>query len=154
MVDLPSRDNPAVSLDHVALEAGDFDGIEGLLVGSVGMSVTRAGQHSSSGNRIAMLRGQGDGMLELIHTPETPVRLAHIAYRVDDVRLACARLVERGLHELRGPHRLDSARADTALLVHPGSGLRIQLIKYDDDSPDLPGNTPEAALPSDDEARP
>jgi hypothetical protein len=58
-----------------------------------------------------------------------------MAFRVDDTDREAARLEASGWRTLREPHRLESARANTALL-NTGLGLDVQVITYDEDAPD------------------
>lgn len=131
------RDAPA--FDHLAIGTDRFDEVLKLLVDDFGMTVSRIGTHFSTGGRLMMLRGAHGGMIELVESAEPGAGLMHIAYRVEDVGLAVDSLVESGLTSLRPPHRLEAAKAETALLEHP-SGLQVQVIKYSDDSPDVQGS--------------
>jgi len=123
-------------LDHVALGVGDFDGELAILTGTLGMTLRRIGTHHGSGLRIAMLDGGPGAKIELIETEGTSRSFVHLAFRVADVSAAHAELQEQGFRSIRPPHPLDAARAETALLEHPGGGL-IQIIAYQPDSPDL-----------------
>ncbi|HEY8491864.1 MAG TPA: VOC family protein [Dehalococcoidia bacterium] len=125
------------SLDHVAIGVADLDGGVAMLTSTFGMVLKRMGTHVASGGRIAFLADPASGMkLELIETPDRQTGFMHVAFRVDDVAAEHARLTSAGFETVRGPFRLEPARADTALLRDP-SGLEVQIIRYDTDSPDL-----------------
>jgi catechol 2,3-dioxygenase-like lactoylglutathione lyase family enzyme len=123
-------------LDHVALGVHDLDERIAFLTGTLGMSLKRVGKHVKTGGRIAMIADSNGFKLELIELPNDVPGFQHLAYRVDDVEAAHARLVEQGCTTIRGPHEIGAARAVTALVEDP-SGLQIQVIKYAPDSPDL-----------------
>jgi len=74
--------------------------------------------------------------IELVEAPDTEEKLTHVAFRVDDVPAAHEELLAQGLTSIRGPHHLDAAKADTALLKD-ASGFNLQIVKYEPDSPDL-----------------
>ncbi|MEO7372447.1 MAG: VOC family protein [Terrimesophilobacter sp.] len=126
---------PTFPLDHIAIGTDRYDDTLQLLVMDLGMVEGRHGTHFSTGNRIVMLRSPDGSMIELVESA-TPAALMHLAYRVEDVEQSVAALQSAGLQEVRPPHALDAAKAETALLVHV-SGLQIQVIKYESDSPDL-----------------
>ena len=124
-----------MKIDHVALEVGDLDEHIRQLVQNCGLSLLRRGARSSTGQRIAML-GDGTGTkLELIEADVAAPAFAHLAFRVDDTAEHVDRLNEAGWSTKRPSHRLEAAKADTALL-DAGHGLDVQVITYDDDSPD------------------
>lgn len=125
-----------MTFDHVALEVGDLDARIAQLVDHCGMRLLRMGTRHSTGQRIAML-GDGTGTkLELIESDDRHApSFAHLAFRVEDTRRQLADLETAGWPTKRDVHRLEAARADTALL-DAGGGLHIQVISYDADSPD------------------
>lgn len=133
-------------IDHVALEVADIDERVRLLE-AAGLRVLRHGTRYSTGQRIVMM-GDGTGnKLELIEAePEAgdgdggaggdraPV-FAHLALRTGDADGAHRRLQEAGYESRSEPHDLAAARARSALL-DSGGGFRVQVISYDEDSPD------------------
>ncbi|MFF5262802.1 VOC family protein [Actinomadura viridis] len=123
-------------LDHVATEETDIDARVAFHVGVLGFRVLRWGAHVETGGRIAMLGRGGGAKIELIEVGAPRGDLAHIGYRVPDVRAAHARLLDAGCVEDRAPFRLDAAMADTSFVRDP-SGGRLQLITYAPGSPDL-----------------
>lgn len=66
--------------------------------------------------------------------------MLHLAFRVDDVAAAPQALLAPGLKSIREPPALTAAKAETALLADP-SGLQIQIIRYQPDSPALERRT-------------
>jgi methylmalonyl-CoA/ethylmalonyl-CoA epimerase len=123
-------------LDHIALAVEDLDERIEFFTRHLGMSLRRMGTENSTGSRIAMLAEPNGGFkLELIESA-TRQGLQHVARRVDDVPRAYVGLVAAGLKPLREPHRIGAAKAESAL-VEDHSGLKVQLIRYDPDSPDL-----------------
>ena len=127
-------------IDHVAIEVADFERRLGLFTEQLGMRLIRRGKRTSTGQQIAMI-GDGHGfMLELVEAEDgddaAAPKFLHIALRVDDVDGVHDELVSGGLSSVRAPHPLGAAKADTALLADEG-GLEVQVIRYDDDSPDL-----------------
>lgn len=121
-------------LDHVAIEVADIDAVVAMLE-VCSMQVVRRGERFRTGQPIVMI-GDGTGVkLELIETgAEAPV-VAHLAFRVDDLDATVERLIGLGWSSTRPAHDLPSARARTALMAH--GEVRIQLITYEPDSPDL-----------------
>ena len=124
-------------IDHFALSVADFDQSIELFTTKLGMVVRRHGKHFASGNRIVMLADPTSGLkIELVERPDQPTELSHVAFRVEDVAAAHEALLAEGLNSVRGPHHLDAAKADTALL-RDASGMEVQIVRYDPDSPDL-----------------
>lgn len=128
-------------IDHVALEVDDIDERVQRLE-AAGLRVLRHGTRYSTGQRIVMM-GDGTGnKLELIEaepdpeggTREAPA-FAHLALRTEDADDAHRRLQAAGFESRSEPHDLAAARARSALL-DSGGGFRVQVISYDDDSPD------------------
>ncbi|BBY24158.1 VOC family protein [Mycobacterium stomatepiae] len=72
--------------------------------------------------------------IELIESPTDG--LAHLAMAADDVDDTFTELLRIGLAAERIPHRLEAAKARSALLSDE-FGFQIQLIAYDADSPDI-----------------
>jgi catechol 2,3-dioxygenase-like lactoylglutathione lyase family enzyme len=123
-------------LDHIALAVEDLDERIEFFTQYLGMTLRRRGTEMSTGNRIAMLGQPGGSFkIELIEDP-TRRGLQHIARRVDDVQAVFDALVAGGLKPLRAPRHIAPARADSALL-EDHSGLQVQIVRYDPDSPDL-----------------
>jgi catechol 2,3-dioxygenase-like lactoylglutathione lyase family enzyme len=123
-------------VDHIALGVADLDERITFFERHFGMVVRRRGTQYSTGSRIAMLGQPDTGFkLELIESP-TEHGLLHVAHRVEHLQSAYQELLVAGLRPVRGPHRLEAARADTALLEDPAGPL-LQIIQYDPDSPDL-----------------
>lgn len=127
-----------MKLDHVAIEVTDLDEHIRQLVDNCGMRLLRMGARFSTGQRIAML-GDGTGSkLELIESTtisEKAPAFAHLAFHVEDASAEADRLDDAGWTKKRDTHRLDAARAETALLT-TREGLDVQVIAYDSDSPD------------------
>jgi catechol 2,3-dioxygenase-like lactoylglutathione lyase family enzyme len=124
-------------IDHLALSVTDFDQSIELFTGKLGMVVRRHGKHFASGKRIVMLADPKSGFkIELVERPDQPTELSHVAFRVEDVAAAHEALLAQGLESVRGPHHLDAAKADTAL-VRDASGMEVQIVRYEPDSPDL-----------------
>ena len=128
-----------MKFDHVAIEVDDLDEQVRQLVDHCGMRLLRMGSRFSTGQRIAML-GDGTGTkLELIETDVTSgddgPTFAHLAFRVDDASGQVSKLNAAGWSTKRDSHRLESAKAETALL-RTGTGMDVQVISYDHDSPD------------------
>ena len=127
-----------MKFDHVAIEVREFDERIRNLTEHCGMRLLRRGVRYSTGQRIAMV-GDGAGTkIELIEATDgdAEATFAHIAFRVDDAQAAVEQLHAAGWNTKRPLHRLDAARADTALMADE-SGLPVQFISYDDDSPDM-----------------
>jgi methylmalonyl-CoA/ethylmalonyl-CoA epimerase len=124
------------SLDHFALAVADLDERIAFFTSHMGMALRRMGKENSTGNRIAMLADPNSGFkLELIESADRS-GLQHIARRVEDVQGTYDQMVAAGLKPLREPHRIGAAKAESALVEDP-SGLKVQIIRYDPDSPDL-----------------
>lgn len=124
-------------LDHVALDVPDLDAFIALMAKSGLMRLVRTGTLGRTGQRIAML-GDGTGVkLELIETPSlTEPRLAHLAFAVEDVAEAAQELSAGDWTLQHGPNELKSAKARSALMSSK-AGLKLQVIAYHPDSPDL-----------------
>lgn len=127
----------APRLDHVALEVDELERHIELMCESGLLRLIRMGTLGRTGQRIAML-GDGSGTkVELIEDPTaSSPRLAHLAFAVEDVDDARAALLEKGWEGLRGPNELSAAKARSALL-RDRRGLMLQVITYQDNSPDL-----------------
>ncbi|MFI5265816.1 MAG: VOC family protein [Chloroflexota bacterium] len=124
-------------IDHFALAVSDFDERIDFFTNTMGMTVRRHGKHFASGGRIVMLADPKSGFkIELVERPGKDTELTHVAFRVEDVPAAHEQLLAEGLQSIRGPHHLDAAKADTALLKD-ASGMEIQIVRYEPDSPDL-----------------
>lgn len=124
-------------IDHFALAVSDFDERVDFFTNKMGMTVRRHGKHFASGGRIVMLADPKSGFkIELVERPGKDTELTHVAFRVEDVSATHEQLLAEGLQSIRGPHHLDAAKADTALLKD-ASGMEIQIVRYEPDSPDL-----------------
>lgn len=131
---------PIECIDHVALEVADFDGQVARLCAVMQMTCRRIGRYGADqSRRIAMLADERGNKLELIEAPadaEPGAVFMHVAWRVADVDAAFASLVELGWEVLGAPRDIAAARARSAHLLEP-SGLAVQLIAYEPDSPDI-----------------
>jgi len=124
-------------IDHVAIGVKDLDERIEFFTVALGMVLKRRGTHVGSGGRIAFIADAASGFkIELIEIPDRQEGLMHFAFRVDDVAAEHQRLTGLGLSPQRGPLRLEAAKAGTALL-RDASGLELQILCYDPDSPDL-----------------
>ena len=124
-------------IDHVALGVADIEERIAFFTGQLGMTLGRRGEHRATGGKIAFLWDAATGFkVELIETPDGRVGFQHLAYRVDDVPAAVGMLEGVGLKRLSGPLRLDAAKAETALL-RDDTGLHVQVIQYEEGSPDV-----------------
>lgn len=125
------------SVDHFALGVDDFEGRCRFFTQTLGMELKRRGTRHSTGKQIAMLAFPGSEFkIELIETSGEETGFIHLAYRVADLDAAYQKLLAEGLMTLREPHDLSAAKARTALLQDQ-TGLKIQIIEYAADSPDL-----------------
>lgn len=134
-------------IDHFALDVPDLEAAIARFTGTLGLRLIRRGTVGRTGSAMAMI-GDGTGMkIELIATPgiATPT-LAHIAFRSDDVVADAAGVqASDGLTLLRGPNPLPSAAA-LSTLFSDGAGLELQIIQYEEGSPDIvewPASAPE-----------
>jgi catechol 2,3-dioxygenase-like lactoylglutathione lyase family enzyme len=123
-------------MDHIALGAKSFDDRVAFFMGALGMKLKRTGVDYATGKRIALLADDKGFKIELIEAPSESQTLRRVAFRVSDARFEYERLVTSGCVSIRPPHELAAAKAVTALVQDP-SGLQIQVIQYDPDSPDL-----------------
>ena len=123
-------------VDHVAIGVADFDERLETLSTTLGLPIRRRGTFLANGKRLAMLGRPEDAFkIELCESPEQ-TGLLHVAFRVEDVPGAFDRLVTAGMKPIVEPRRIEPARAESAM-VEDAAGWRIQLIRYDPDSPDL-----------------
>ncbi len=124
-------------IDHLAMGVRDIDERISFFTGVLGWTLGRRGTHIGSGGRIAFVSDPATGFkIELIETPDRQEGLMHLAFRVDDVAASRESLLTAGLEGVRGPLRLDAGKAETALL-RDATGMEVQIIRYDADSPDL-----------------
>ena len=124
-------------LDHVALGVKDFDIQLQFLTETMGLKLKRLGTRHSTGSRIAFLADhESDFKIELVEVSDEETGVLHLAFRVDDVYTEYQNSITNGLTSIREPHELSSAKAKTALLQF-GSGMKIQIIEYASDSPDI-----------------
>lgn len=125
-------------IDHFALGVPDLEAAIARFTGATGLRLIRRGTLGRTGGAMAMI-GDGTGMkIELVETAgKGAPALLHIAFRSDDVATDAVELqVQDGFTLLRGPNPLPAAAALSALFSD-GAGLELQIIQYDDDSPDL-----------------
>ncbi len=129
-------------VDHVAIEVADFDARLKVFE-ALGMRVQRIGRYGMDQSRRIAMVGDGTGFkFEVIEADADA--FSHLAYRTDDVAGTFAELCavpgdggDTLFQPLMEPKRLpEAAKGDTASVSEPG-GIRIQLVKYDEDSPDL-----------------
>ena len=124
-------------IDHIAMGVADIEERIAFFTSNLGMTLGRRGTHRATGGMIAFLWDPRTGFkIELIETPDKQVGFMHVAYRVGDVPVAVSTLESLGCERISGPARLDAAKADTAQLRDP-TGLAVQVIRYDPDSPDV-----------------
>jgi catechol 2,3-dioxygenase-like lactoylglutathione lyase family enzyme len=123
-------------IDHVAIQVPDMESAIGLFTTLLGMHVKRTGTRHATGGRLALLGDEHGMKLELVQESSPSLALLHLAYRVEDVRLAYEAMLQAGCTSVRTPLWLDSAQADFATVRHE-SGLEIQLVRYAPGSPDL-----------------
>lgn len=129
-------------VDHVAIEVADLESSVEQLGEVHGLELIRWGTRYSTGLPIAMMADANGFKVEVIQAgdgqPDTSLarpRMDHMAFRVDDVDRAESELVGHDSTVLKPRHRLESAKADSALLQDP-TGLKVQMVRYDEDSPD------------------
>ena len=145
-----SSDTAAVErINHVAIVVADFDATVRMLTDALGMRCARLGKLGrDESRRIAMITDGTGFKLEIIEAPAPEAHEAgpagaspaatfdHIAVRVRDVDETHERLQAIGFAERMAPRRLEPAHARTALLAEP-HGMHVQIIRYDDTSPDI-----------------
>lgn len=129
-------------VDHIALEVAEIEPAVQRLQQVHGLELIRWGTRYSTGLPIAMMKDANGFKVEVIQAgdgqPDTSLerpRMDHVAFRVDDVEKAESELVEQHSEVLKPAHRLGAAKADSALLQDP-DGLKVQTVRYDEDSPD------------------
>lgn len=113
------------TLDHIALNVPDLDGLVERLTTAFGMVAEfRSGQ-------FALLADPTTGLkLELGRSADAGVHFRHLGFLTDDVDRAHETLVGGGMAVSEPPHRRDFARMYTSFLKQP-DGLEVQLVKYD-----------------------
>jgi catechol 2,3-dioxygenase-like lactoylglutathione lyase family enzyme len=133
---------PSVSVervDHVAIEVDDFDVQLARMTDVLGMHCKRIGRYNADpSRRIAMVADESGFKIELIEGTGMnagPV-FRHVAWRVRDVPAAFDALVTLGFVPFREPRRIEAARG-TSAFVTDASGFPVQLVEYDEGSPDL-----------------
>jgi hypothetical protein len=122
-------------LDHYGVESADIEGEVAFQQEVLGMTLMRWGTHALTGLRIAMLHDGRASKLEVIEVAAVNRALEHTAYATDDLPADYERALAGGATADRPPFRLEPALADSAF-VRSRAGLLIQLICYDQDSPD------------------
>ena len=124
-------------MDHVAVTVPDMDRARRLFEGPLNMELRRTGTRRATGGDIAIV-SDGSGMkVELVSESATGGDLLHLAFLVDDVDSVSEMLTaSHDCSVLRPKLWLAAAKADFCTLRHD-SGLEIQLVRYDDDSPDI-----------------
>jgi len=126
---------PGVRLDHQGLESVDIDDEVRFLVGTMGMTLIRWGEHGLTGRRVAMLHDGVASKLELIEVAEATGDYAHTAFVADDLVATHAAALQGGCTQERPVFRIDAAGADSTF-VRTKAGALVQLIHYDEGSPD------------------
>ncbi len=115
-------------IDHVGVAVSDLDAALALYEGNFGMTVAHRETVEEQGVE-AVLLDVGDGHIELLRPldPATPVGrflerqgpgLHHVAYRVDDIEAALARLREDGIALIDSEPRA-GIRASRVAFLHP-----------------------------------
>lgn len=121
-------------VDHIAMNVTNLDERVSTFC-KLGMTVRRKGNLSTDPSRRIVMLSDGWGFkIELIESPGDGV--AHVAIAADNVDDRFAELLCTGLEPQRAPHRLEPAKARSAMLSDE-FGLAVQLVHYDNDSPDL-----------------
>jgi len=116
---------PPPTLDHIALNVPDLDGLVERLTGDFGMVAEVRSEH------FALLADPRSGLkLELGRSGDAKAHFRHLGFLTDDVDRAHKRLVDAGMEVSEPPHRREFARMYTSFLKQPG-GLELQLVKYD-----------------------
>ena len=122
-----------MNVDHVALNVTNLDERVATFR-ELGLTVRREGTLTSDRTRRIVMLSDGAGFkLELIESSAD--EFAHVAMAADDVDQTFGDFERAGLVPVRPPHRLEPARARSAMLSDE-FGLTVQLVCYDDDSPD------------------
>lgn len=136
-----------LSIDHVGIAVRDLDEATGWYRETFGMTVVHEETNSDQGVREAMVRVAGDDtgpLLQLLApiSDDSPIArflersgpgIQQLAYRVDDVEAAAARLRRQGLRLL-----YDTARRGTGgtrvNFVHPkdAGGVLVELVEHPD----------------------
>ena len=127
-------------IDHVGVAVSDLDRAIALYQGTFGMPLVHRETVAEQGVE-AVLLDVGDGHVELLSPlgPETVVGrfverrgegLHHVAYRVDDIDAALARLVEVGV-ELIDREPRTGIRGSRVAFLHPKSteGVLTELVE-------------------------
>ncbi|MCH8876171.1 MAG: VOC family protein [Chloroflexi bacterium] len=126
-----------LSLDHFALGVVDFEAERVFFMETLGFELKRLGTRHGTGAQIAFLADQASNFkIELVEASDKETGILHLAFRVDNVQVEYQNLLANGLLSIQEPHELPAAKAKTALL-EAASGLKIQIIEYAPDSPDL-----------------
>ncbi|MFI5957398.1 VOC family protein [Cryptosporangium sp. NPDC051539] len=123
-------------LDHVAVETTGIEADVALMTRTFGLTELRWGVHVQTGKRIVMLRDSLGMKLELIETVTPDGSLAHVAFEVTDVEVAAAAAIGAGCLGEIGLIRIPAAMASAAV-VRSRAGTALQLIRYEDGSPDV-----------------
>ena len=123
-------------LDHVAIAVPHLGHARQLFEGPLNMSLRRTGTRKATGAPLVMLGDPFGTKLEMVEESPSGVPLMHMAFLVDDVdEVSEVLTASHDCSMLRPKVWLASARADFTTVQH-ASGLEIQLVRYDDDSPD------------------
>jgi methylmalonyl-CoA/ethylmalonyl-CoA epimerase len=127
-------------IDHVGVAVEDMDGALTLYRDTLGMPLAHRETVEEQGVDAALL-DVGDGHVELLSPlgPETPVGkylarkgpgLHHVAYAVDDIDAALARLKDAGLRLIDETPRT-GIRNSRVAFVHPGAvgGVLTEIVQ-------------------------
>lgn len=121
--------------DHAGIESLDIEADVARYTEAVGLRRIRWGRHRDTGRRIAMLHDGSGVKLEIIEVDVCDGTWAHIAFRSSDVAADHDRAVAAGFVSVQPCTRIGPALATTAFVRSP-SGTLVQLIQYDEASPD------------------
>jgi catechol 2,3-dioxygenase-like lactoylglutathione lyase family enzyme len=123
--DSPVQAHEAPTLDHIAFNVPDLNGLVERLTGAFGMVAEVRSEH------FALVADPGSGLkLELGQSGDAEAHFRHLGFHTNDVDGAHEALVDAGMEVSEPPHRRDFARMYTSFLKQPG-GLEVQLVKYD-----------------------
>jgi methylmalonyl-CoA epimerase len=127
-------------LDHVAIAVESIDAVLPAFQSVTGAGSSRRERVEAQGVELVFV-GAGDGKLEILQPlgPDTPVGrflaergpgLHHVAYRVEDIDAALARLADQGF-ELIDERARPGAFGHRVAFIHPRStgGVLVELVE-------------------------